>query len=984
MVKMYAEQDATEFANTLMECTARLLVVGKREKSVENCIKFVARFVVLPDVAEVLAPFMLQWLMSLSECADKSVRFRACQLTALILNALADDIDFEIDEEVFGGVYARVKDRVPSVREQAVEGLYRLQEPQNAECEAVDAMLRLLASDSSTSVRKAALSHIALSKKTLPAVLDRTRDVVPAIRSAAFSVLERKLFIRSLSIAQRCALVREGLRDRDDKVQQACQQMIIRNWLHNCDNDVRQLLVLLNVEGSELSCELLVRRLFANDIMPHSQSFICQSIDAIRQLVVRDQQRQRRLEDLRRQSAAAANSSALLNSTGFGFDNDNNENGDTPSKRVNSSLTAGDNDDDDDDDERAAQIAVLEEERERDANGALLIDAESALLWRLWCEHAAQRADDELLDDLLPSAPELRMVLLHAQANPFVAKQLFLIMHFVVQATDSCGRGMMSTTVTEFLQSDETDADAVPILMKRLHELHPSVGAFRQEALQVLSNVRDSLELIESEEMQAMFLNIDEEADQVRAQLHEARRQLRIYYNSSSDEEHESDDDGDNDNDERRQLRAKVAQLNDEMALIETRKELRDNLELFIHLRSLAIVEELLGFTPPTAVRDAPIARLVSTILHPTVLHPLPTVRNCATRCLGVYCMLDRGEARTHMRFFLRIVRDEQPGDTALYITALQVIFDLVMLHQLPTFLEPDAATLFGRNDDDGCAAADWAHLNRAALVQVGEESAHVTHRDITAPMATCLRSRDETLRTTAVEGFARLFYCGMLADDHQALGVVIVQYFSPLTEDDVRFRQCVSVFLQAFAHRSAANRAMLIDAFVVAIRAVHKAQRKSQLRRVNVHEMARLVISLTLETTDQLAERGDDALGCHDRLALAFIKIVLRLPYFDERNQPLCRALRYLHQLARTNRRHIKTLATLVPHLLPLVKDATSRTSINIFKRAIDQADNDDIDNDIELSELDIDRIKAEYIRGYKRQFESDDEEEEGQSGDE
>lgn len=98
----------------------------------------------------------------------------------------------------------------------------------------------ILENDSNAEVRRAVLSCIAMSPRTLPKVIKRTRDIKENVRKLAyqvatntskvavlvsvditistyacfsFEVLADKVHIKALSIAQRVSLLQQGLRD---------------------------------------------------------------------------------------------------------------------------------------------------------------------------------------------------------------------------------------------------------------------------------------------------------------------------------------------------------------------------------------------------------------------------------------------------------------------------------------------------------------------------------------------------------------------------------------------------------------------------------------------------------------------------------------------------------------------------------------------------------------------------------------------------
>ena len=71
-----------------------------------------------------------------------------------------------------------------------------------------------MGSDPNPDVRRTVLSVIAASKKTLAAIVERTRDVKDTVRKLAFQVISEKIHIRAFTIAQRVRLLQDGLHDR--------------------------------------------------------------------------------------------------------------------------------------------------------------------------------------------------------------------------------------------------------------------------------------------------------------------------------------------------------------------------------------------------------------------------------------------------------------------------------------------------------------------------------------------------------------------------------------------------------------------------------------------------------------------------------------------------------------------------------------------------------------------------------------------------
>ena len=78
----------------------------------------------------------------------------------------------------------------------------------------VAAFKYMLEYDLSADVRRAVLSSIAATTRTVVVILERTRDVKDAVRRLAYKVIAEKIHVRALTIAQRVRLLRQGLSDR--------------------------------------------------------------------------------------------------------------------------------------------------------------------------------------------------------------------------------------------------------------------------------------------------------------------------------------------------------------------------------------------------------------------------------------------------------------------------------------------------------------------------------------------------------------------------------------------------------------------------------------------------------------------------------------------------------------------------------------------------------------------------------------------------
>ncbi|KAH0515794.1 Condensin complex subunit 3 [Microtus ochrogaster] len=256
-----AGDDKTAFQEEFVHYLKYALVVYKREPAVERVIDFAAKFVTSfhqSDQEEEeeedggILNYLFTFLLKSHEANSSAVRFRVCQLINKLLGSMPENaqIDDDLFDKINEAMLIRLKDKIPNVRIQAVLALSRLQDPKDDDCPVVDAYVTMIENDSNSEVRRAVLSCIAPSAKTLPKIVGRTKDVKEAVRKLAYQVLAEKVHIRAMSIAQRVLLLQQGLNDRSDAVRQAVQKHLLQGWLRFTEGNILELLHRLDVENS--------------------------------------------------------------------------------------------------------------------------------------------------------------------------------------------------------------------------------------------------------------------------------------------------------------------------------------------------------------------------------------------------------------------------------------------------------------------------------------------------------------------------------------------------------------------------------------------------------------------------------------------------------------------------------------------------------------------------------------------------------------
>ncbi|XP_021251602.1 condensin complex subunit 3 isoform X2 [Numida meleagris] len=255
-------KDKEDFHEKFIHFLKYAMIIYKREPAVEQLIDFVAKFVTSfyqteeEDGSEegeednLLLNYVFNFLLQSHDANSHAVRFRTCQLVNKILGNMPENaqIDDELFDKINEAMLIRLKDKFSNVRIQAVLALSRLQDPKDENCPVVNIYNTLLENDSNSEVRRAVLSCIAPSARTLPKIVGRTMDVKEAVRKLAYEVLAEKVHLRALSIAQRVKLLQQGLNDRSDAVKEVMKKLL-QAWLQFTEGDVLELLHRLDVEN---------------------------------------------------------------------------------------------------------------------------------------------------------------------------------------------------------------------------------------------------------------------------------------------------------------------------------------------------------------------------------------------------------------------------------------------------------------------------------------------------------------------------------------------------------------------------------------------------------------------------------------------------------------------------------------------------------------------------------------------------------------
>ncbi|CAA0814563.1 ARM repeat superfamily protein [Striga hermonthica] len=246
-----------EFCAAFCKALTPLFNFQRRTSAAERVIKFASVFACSRGVDgsssdEFLENF-LKFLLVAAGAADKTARFRACQIVSEIIMRLPDDAEVSngLWDEVIDCMMLRVGDKSPIIRTFAARALARFaSDSENNDI--LDLFLERLQVEQNGEVRKIIVMSLPPSTATLSVIIDSTLDVNESVRKAAYCVLAIKFPLQSLSIKLRTTILQRGLTDRSTAVQKECLRIMKDEWLEKCCNgDPIELLKFLDVETYE-------------------------------------------------------------------------------------------------------------------------------------------------------------------------------------------------------------------------------------------------------------------------------------------------------------------------------------------------------------------------------------------------------------------------------------------------------------------------------------------------------------------------------------------------------------------------------------------------------------------------------------------------------------------------------------------------------------------------------------------------------------
>jgi hypothetical protein len=731
----------------------------------------------------------------------------------------------------------RASDKVPLIRIQAALGLSRLQDVDECANSASQAFLRLLSSDPNKEVRRTALKNLVTNRHTLQAIIDRVRDVSPEVRAESFKVITSNMRMKTLSIGQRVFLVESGLRDRDPNVRKECVTMCLE-WLKSQGSSIPALLKAFDVENAEESLvETLIETLLEHstlDSIDWRKGTITSELAVLWRVFI--------TWHMKKSSGSASASSS------------------SPSSRSFSSAS-----------------------------------------------HQSEIVEANLPETLIEYC-ELVTSIATEMSSGYVLRQVLKLAP-VMDKSDEGGRRAILGLLTEICSETMVDEEDIPALASAIASFSFGIQDFAQRLYDALIKSRTHLDLFERPESAAIIERHEARITELKhilgpVHFHKVIKELK---------RQESEDDSESSEDEpeipalkHRKNTPTLANGEPIEEVMEELKELlimrtnRRNVTEWSWIRTLNIAQNIFSHLSrqdldptnqnslfhrfPTSTSASseeleaqePLKSLAEILLDlvPRYLgtgmsHGSETVRLAAIKAIGVLATADfkRNAVQNVELLYHALSNDE----LRIRCEALKVLFDLVLVAGFEAFSE-DPNTIFSPNAD-----TDFEELSTP--FNFPEHSVfsvlyHHLHGDETV--------EDDSLQTTAVEGFTKLFAAKRLADP-RTISKLLELLFDPFTTENTTLQQSLSLFMPMYAFASYQNQQIFADSFKSTLQRFLHASSDSSLAEAHLPTYLRFMLHLTdpnkLNDMHGKNMRPENAASLHNSLAMDVCYEMLTAP---------------------------------------------------------------------------------------------------------
>merc|ERR1719167_811820 len=340
---------------------------------------------------------------------------------------------------------------------------------------------------------------------------------------------------------------------------------------------------------------------------------------------------------------------------------------------------------------------------------------------------------------------------------------------------------------------------------------------------------------------------------------------------------------------------------------------------------------------------NATLQTLLDEFVVPSVQNVDCHIRNSAVKAMGGSCLRSLDAAKRHLLLILQIAHLDTPE---VRITALNVIYDLLMWHGLPAFITSSADDSGENVHEDELSNLESA-LDSEQGCRLPTQKQFETHggNSVVAILSQLLDDPDIEIRTRVAEGLCKLMMCGSISSPKLFTRLIRIWY-NPITEADGKLRHILGTFFPLYASFSRANQDSIEESFMPTLKTLFDAPATSPLTDVDIDDVGAFYVQLTradiLQQPSKLNrdEDGDIAsdigASVHDAMAYTLCNQILEAP--DSFHVKTLIRLLLILQITMNNFVKLKELKVFQTHMMQAVRDKLCLKSLKRFGLRLDE----------------------------------------------
>lgn len=462
---------------------------------------------------------------------------------------------------------------------------------------------------------------------------------------------------------------------------------------------------------------------------------------------------------------------------------------------------------------------------------------ELAALWRAFVQWHHKKKSESVVEANMPESLieycELITTISTELVSGYTLRQVLLLAPLLDKG-DEGGRRAVCGLLAEVAAQDFVSEVDVEAIVRALFVFSFGMADFSERMIEAVKRARVSLELFEQEENDESIERQEDRISELKRLLGPSHLHFIAHISNGEEEEQDNDekdaDSADND----------VDAWKEELKLLIRHRNNRQNVSEWSWVRTFTIIQHLYSYTYATdldesrsAVAEGLLA-LVPRYLAVGMSHDSTLVRVAAIKAVGALAVCDvRRNVVSNIELLYHALSNDE---LEVRVEALKVLFDMVFLAGFEIFTAtPDQAFVPNSTDyaEPSCPHEYPEHSIFSVLFQY-------------------LRSEDELLQTTAVEGFTKLMASKKLVDA-LTLSELLVLLFDPGTNENATLQQSLSLFMPMYAFASYKNQELFAASFKSALHRVVQADSESTLAEAHVPTFLKFLLHLV--DADKLRE---------------------------------------------------------------------------------------------------------------------------------